>query len=91
MNKYVRHKRKTQRCCQTSEAWILVDERYNQPIPPLDENPGHGDGCMVYFTREAAVAAARYQNQNYDCNAVAVLLVIDTDFTIGVVDSEDAS
>jgi hypothetical protein len=86
MTKYVRHKRKTQRCYQASEVWILVDEQHSHPIPALDENPGHDQPCMVYFTREAAVAAARYQNQQYDCNAVAVLLVIDPDFGFGVFD-----
>lgn len=50
-----------------NKLWTIVAQDTGSVVPPIDCNPDHGDqGCMVYFSREAATKAARHQERLYD-------------------------
>ena len=56
------------------ELFAVVLGRNKKPVCPNDHNPHPDQGCMVYGSREAAEASAKYQNENYgdDLDAIAV-------------------
>lgn len=40
-----------------------------QPVVPYDSNPGsHDEGMLVYRSEEAAISAAKHQNEMYELN-----------------------
>jgi hypothetical protein len=56
------------------EFWAVVHPDDHCPVTPFDGNDHDDQGMLVYFSQEAAEAAAKYQNEHYDINSIAVPL-----------------
>lgn len=59
---------------QPREFWGIVHRDTHTPVTPFDGNYHADQGMLVYFSQEAGEAAAKYQNEHYDIDSIAVPL-----------------
>lgn len=57
--------------------WTIVHRDGGMPVVPFGGNEHRDEGMLVYFSMEAAEAAAQHQNELYDLDCVPCAIIPD--------------